>query len=97
MDKVNKLEALLHELIAYDPDMAARAIESKLAQLGLKKRLEETKFGCHCDIENMPEGFEPDACVLDLNPPKPEHCVYAERLGKEKCGYWKPIKVIKHD
>jgi len=52
------------------------------------------KYGCHCDIENMPDGFEPDGCVIDDN--MPEICVYAHKLlaegkGKIDCEYWRPI------
>lgn len=54
------------------------------------------KFGCHCDIETMPEGFIPDGCVMDDN--RDEHCVYAgplRREGKTKldCAYWRPIEL----
>jgi hypothetical protein len=52
------------------------------------------RYGCHCDIETMPEGFEPDECVLDRG--KVDDCVYAVKLlkegkGKTDCEYWKPI------
>lgn len=58
------------------------------------------KYGCHCDLESMPEGFGPDDCVMDSG----EHssCVYAMKLriqgkGKADCDYWLPIKKTPSD
>ena len=56
------------------------------------------KYGCHCDIETMDDGFEPDACVLDYG--DIDDCVYAAKLhavgkGKTDCKYWKPITMHK--
>lgn len=55
----------------------------------------EERFGCHCDIENMDDDFEPDECVIDEG--MPQHCIYAKPLidaGKDKwsCPYWKRIE-----
>ena len=57
--------------------------------------VQQVKYGCHCDIESMPDGYEPDACVMDDG--LDDMCVYARQLrrdGKDKtsCSYWKPIK-----
>jgi Lar family restriction alleviation protein len=54
------------------------------------------KYGCHCDLESMSEGYQPDDCVLDSG--CADDCVHAtklqrERKGKESCEHWKPIKI----
>jgi hypothetical protein len=69
-------------------ETAEQAIE---AVLGNPKPVE---YGCHCDLENMPEGYKPDACVMDYG--DLAGCVYAralQREGKSKaeCEYWRPI------
>ena len=48
----------------------------------------KTKYGCHCDIESMPEDFEPDFCVIDTG--EYHLCIYA-KPGKQKedCEYWR--------
>lgn len=48
------------------------------------------KFGCHCDIEAMEDGFEPDGCVIDEG--RPQDCIYASCGDKWKCREWRPIK-----
>jgi hypothetical protein len=58
---------------------------------------EPVEHRCHLEIETMPDGFEPDGCVLDGG--NPDHCMYAKRYGdkaREHCGEWKPfIKKVK--
>lgn len=59
------------------------------------KDAEAVPFGCHCDLDNMPEGYKPDDCVMDYG--DHDSCVYARQLvreGKPKtaCIYWQPIK-----
>ncbi len=53
---------------------------------------EPVEHRCHLEIEVMPDGFEPDGCVLDGG--NPDHCMYAKRYGdkaREHCGEWKPF------
>lgn len=57
---------------------------------------EPVAYGCHCDLETMPDGFVPDGCVIDDG--IVDNCVYARRLvkegkGRDDCGYWRPIKI----
>lgn len=61
---------------------------------------EKLRYGCHCDIESMGDGFEPDDCVFDNGDIC--NCVYAtklEREGKSRddCEYWKPIRFALRD
>ncbi|MDR3502893.1 MAG: hypothetical protein P4L79_09945 [Legionella sp.] len=52
-------------------------------------------YGCHCEIECMDEGFEPDGCVIDTF--QPEHCIYAKHIdSKEKCKYWRQYDPSKY-
>ncbi len=58
------------------------------------KKEEETKYGCHLDLE---PGMCPDGCVLDDG--SSDKCMCADRLlregkGREDCVYWKPIKFV---
>lgn len=69
-------------------------LESQLEAAGPSKAA-EVKHGCHCDLENMPDGYQPDDCVLEYG--DHESCVHARQLyreGKDKtaCQYWRPIK-----
>lgn len=45
-------------------------------------------YGCHCDLESMEDGFEPDGCVIDEG--NPQDCIYANCGDKWKCKYWRP-------
>lgn len=68
---------------------------SQPPQTAEKVTAEPVKYGCHCDLENMDEGYEPDGCVIDEG--HPDSCIYAGplvRQGKDKsaCKYWLPIK-----
>jgi len=52
------------------------------------------RYGCHCDVETMPDDFVPDGCVFDSG--DVEDCTYAMHLqregkGRNDCAYWKPI------
>lgn len=54
------------------------------------------RYGCHCDIELMPSGWRPDACVFDEN--RVSDCTIAVQLqrdgqGRNDCKYWRPIKI----
>jgi hypothetical protein len=69
-------------------------LESQLEAVRLAKPA-DGKHGCHCDLENMPDGYQPDDCVMDYG--DHDSCVYARILngqgkGKEACEYWQPIK-----
>jgi hypothetical protein len=51
----------------------------------------EITYGCHCDLESMDEGFEPDGCVIDEG--NYHECIYAkEGMRKEDCEYWRKIQ-----
>lgn len=87
-------DAHIHALVL---EMAAEIerLTSQLEAAGLAKPAPE-KHGCHCDIENMPDGYQPDDCVMDYG--DHDSCVYARQLqreGKDKtaCQYWRPIKM----
>jgi len=52
-------------------------------------------YGCHVDIESMPDDWVPDACVRGTD--REDDCVYAIKLAREgkpreACQYWQPIK-----
>lgn len=51
-----------------------------------------SEYGCHIDL---PEG-QHDNCVLDGG--NRDDCIYTRKYGEDgrnKCGEWKPVKVIK--
>lgn len=53
--------------------------------------MSDEKYACHIDLE----GQEPDNCVLDGG--DPDACFYTRvhgQAGRQKCGEWKPIKVL---
>jgi hypothetical protein len=52
-------------------------------------RIAAGPWGCHCDIESMDEGFQPDGCVIDDG--RPQDCIYSHCGDKTKCEYWRPI------
>lgn len=50
-----------------------------------------SEYGCHIDL---PEG-QHDNCVLDGG--NRDDCIYARKYGEEgrnKCGEWKPVKIV---
>ena len=48
------------------------------------------KWGCHVELHNMPDAFEPDGCVIDDG--LRSDCIYASNIAyKEQCRYWKRI------
>ena len=86
--KQSRIDALMLE---YCPDEMSEEQKAEWA-----RHQEPVRFGCHCDIEAMPEGFEPDDCVMDKN--RDEDCVYAGKLRREgktkiECAHWRPIKM----
>jgi hypothetical protein len=88
----------------FDAAMACNGTESTLSALwrvcdqadpSRVHHLKPLVYGCHCDIEAMPDGFVPDACVLDGG--VLEDCTYAVKLirkgkGKGDCEFWQPIQ-----
>lgn len=50
--------------------------------------LRPKRFGCHVEIECMPDDFEPDGCVIDQG--DASKCIYAKGLkDKTHCQYWR--------
>jgi hypothetical protein len=85
---------LLRELASeYPPGTGLISPEERAALAALEAALAEpVEYRCHIEIEVMPDGFEPDGCVLDGG--NPDHCIYAKRYGdkaREHCGEWKPF------
>lgn len=81
-------EALIASSGSVNNDVSTKVLN---APDTLRETSAEPTHGCHIDL---PEG-EYDACVLDAG--NRDDCVYARKYGskaKEKCGEWKPIKVI---
>ena len=76
----------------------AITINAALAKITKSCAPEPVKYGCHCEIEAMDDGFEPDACVIDGG--NINDCIYAVKLqregkGKLDCEYWKPITLAR--
>ena len=81
-DQLKELEIIAQRLGMLD---AANVIRT----LFETDRLSSIRMGCHCDIEAMDEGFEPDGCVIDKGDLK--GCIYARPgMRKEECEYWRP-------
>ncbi len=80
------------------PDHMADVTRARNALKATTVQPAPVRYGCHCDLENMPEGYEPDGCVIDDG--MEDDCVYATQLvregkGKTACKYWKPVTAIK--
>lgn len=72
-------------------DEAVRKAASLLKRLGWSvapPRAE--KWGCHVDLFTLPEGAQPDGCVIDDG--VRSACIYANDIErKEQCEYWQRI------
>lgn len=89
-------EATKAEMIDMSRDLRNPAyidIDAIVARV-LAENAPPVKYGCHCDLENMPPGTQPDDCVFDNG--DVDDCIYAVKLqregkGKLACEFWRPI------
>lgn len=73
-----------------EPDERFDPFRNGLKLRNLTSRERPVKYGCHCDLESMNDGFEPDGCVMDAG--EYNLCIYASEDGKkENCEYWRPV------
>lgn len=81
--QLEELEAIARHLGMLDAaEVIRNLLEANRSGTG------ELRMGCHCDIENMQEGFEPDECVVDEG--RLDRCIHArEGMRKEDCQYWR--------
>jgi len=71
-----------------DPTLAAVAL---LKGLGWNVTPPDgLRYGCHVELFALPEGTEPDGCVIDEG--ARNSCIYARDIAcKEQCRYWQAI------
>lgn len=72
-------------------DAAVSAAAELLRQAGWSiEPPADLRFGCHVELWSMPEGTEPDGCVIDDR--DRSSCIYASDVQhKEQCRYWRRI------
>lgn len=74
--------------------MSDKEIEAAIALLrkngyGVEAPSDE-RYGCHVELFAMPDGYQPDECVLDYG--NPNDCVYAGHIKcREECKYWRRV------
>lgn len=85
----------LAERMAQEHDVHVGRAEKAIRSL-VEKGLIEIKpqsperYGCHVELFAMPEGTEPDGCVIDEG--RRHDCIYARDVErKELCEYWQRV------